>query len=279
MEKFPDETIGIVGRCIYCGTTTGPLSDEHIVPYGLNGPWVLRAASCQTCAAVTSAFEMEVLRNGLIIPRTSLGMPTRRKKDRPQTFPLGIVQPNGVSYIDAPVSDYPALILLPKFPLPAFPDAGDYKEGIEVVDHVGIPVAGPTGEELLRIYKTRELQVRLSYHPVAFARMIAKIAYGFTVAAVHGDLSQIEETYVLPAILGQANDIGRWVGCGDESSSVPWNQTHSVRFTVENGVVYVYVRLFAYLNTPGYLVVVGRIAKRNMAEMLAGGLPLGVGQY
>ena len=29
-----------VGRCIYCGSTEPPLGKEHIIPYGLGGPFI-----------------------------------------------------------------------------------------------------------------------------------------------------------------------------------------------------------------------------------------------
>ena len=42
-----------IGRCIYCGTTEGKLSEEHITPYGLGGLLVLQEASCERCARIT----------------------------------------------------------------------------------------------------------------------------------------------------------------------------------------------------------------------------------
>lgn len=73
-----------VGQCIYCGTSQGKLSDEHLVPYGLNGPWVLRQASCAVCANSTSRFEMDVLRGLFPSARAAFGMKTRRT--HPGTF-------------------------------------------------------------------------------------------------------------------------------------------------------------------------------------------------
>jgi len=35
-----------IGKCIYCGSTEA-LSDEHIIPLGLNGAWILEQASCK----------------------------------------------------------------------------------------------------------------------------------------------------------------------------------------------------------------------------------------
>jgi hypothetical protein len=77
-----------VGQCIYCGTSEGKLSDEHIIPYGLNGDFVLRKASCAACATITSRFERDVLRNLFPAARAALGYKTRRK--HPETFPAKI---------------------------------------------------------------------------------------------------------------------------------------------------------------------------------------------
>ena len=46
--KFPG-----YGRCIYCGST-GPLKDEHIIPFSLGGKAVIEAASSGECKKVTN---------------------------------------------------------------------------------------------------------------------------------------------------------------------------------------------------------------------------------
>jgi len=84
--------LGTIGKCICYGTTAEPLQDEHVVPYGLNGPWILREASCPKCAAITSAFEGSVLRGFLREIRSALGFKTRRKKQQPKTFSLSVTR-------------------------------------------------------------------------------------------------------------------------------------------------------------------------------------------
>ena len=46
-----------VGACIYCGTTEGKLTTEHIIAEGFGGTLLLPNATCQSCAAETSAVE------------------------------------------------------------------------------------------------------------------------------------------------------------------------------------------------------------------------------
>jgi len=66
---------------------------------------------------------------------------------------------------------------------------------------------------------------------VAFARMLAKIAYAW--AAAEGQLNALDgESPVLSAILGKTDDIGRWVGTLDRPSSGANNALHNLaRFT------------------------------------------------
>lgn len=75
-----------VGKCIYCGKAKG-LTDEHIIPFSLNGKWVLPKASCQSCAKITSTFEGKVA-NMFSSFRQSANLKTRRPKKRAKTVSL-----------------------------------------------------------------------------------------------------------------------------------------------------------------------------------------------
>jgi hypothetical protein len=278
MDRFPDQTLGVVGQCIYCGTKAGPLTDEHIVPFGLNGPWVLRQASCQECANITSRFEMDVQRRALIAARTALGLPTRHRGQRPDRFRAHIEREGEREYLDVSINEYPLLMALPYFSKPAYLDQRQYEKGIDlrgVWSHAN-EAALRGARKLALAHDTDAIYSTINYEPAAFARMIAKIAFGFTVVAVGCDLSQIQEAYVLPAILGQTNDIGRWVGCADEKNLTPGEDLHKIQMAVDNGEVTMSVRLFAELNAPEYLVVVGRISKNSLAEVMVDYQPKGV---
>jgi hypothetical protein len=58
--------VGKVGKCIDCRKSDVALSEEHIIPYGLNGNQVLLDASCSDCSKITSALELDVLRRAFI---------------------------------------------------------------------------------------------------------------------------------------------------------------------------------------------------------------------
>ena len=75
-------------------------------------------------------------------------------------------------------------------------------------------------------------------------------------------LGAIKEGYVLPAILGESNDVGRWVGCDGREQITGPNYLHGVRTAVVNGDILARVRLFAQFGAPEYLVLVGK-AREN----------------
>jgi hypothetical protein len=74
--------VGVIGVCIYCGECDATLGTEHAVPYGLNGPWTLHRASCESCAKITSHFEHDVMRSLWPDVRNALAMQSRRKDKR-----------------------------------------------------------------------------------------------------------------------------------------------------------------------------------------------------
>lgn len=87
MDKIPDITLDSVGRCIYCHTRRERLYEEHIVPYGLNGPWKLLRASCQRCGGITSGFERAVLKTTFDTMRIALNFRPGGKANDHSTFP------------------------------------------------------------------------------------------------------------------------------------------------------------------------------------------------
>src|SRR5271155_4182471 len=85
-----------IGECIYCGERDRPLTTEHAVPYGLNGPWTLLRASCEKCAKITHQFERDVMRSLWPEIRNVLAMQSRRRNQRSPTLPL-VIQRQGVT--------------------------------------------------------------------------------------------------------------------------------------------------------------------------------------
>jgi hypothetical protein len=243
--------MGRIGRCIYCGSTAPPLTDEHIVPLGLGGDRILAAASCLDCQRITSGLENELLHKTMQPWRTALGVATRHPKKRPTHLKARIKEGSAWKDQELPVGMAPTTMHWPRFLPPAVLDSRPFQPGISfsgIVSTSTLPPAGTAG--------TYELTTVLQ--PTVLARVVAKIGYGFAVA--ERGLGSFEPV-VLPAILGTSDDIGQWVGCLDVSLTPGAQLTGSYTLTVgdlPDGQVISVVQLFAGMGVPEYVVVVGK---------------------
>lgn len=96
--------------CIYCGATEN-LEDEHIIPYGLGGRWVLPKASCSRCAKITGKFENNCLKKMYGSTRQLLGIPSR-KEEIPKTVFVEQKSKYGVDVQEEiPLSQYPPMLV------------------------------------------------------------------------------------------------------------------------------------------------------------------------
>jgi len=251
---LPTHGLGRVNACIYCGARGVPLEEEHLIPFGLGGEWVLENASCRKCAKITSAFEGHLQRGMMLPGRTALNLPTRKPQNRPSSFVIDAQHEK----LHVPISDYPALITLPFFLPPAHLDSREYEAGVNVINTPFVfQVGGGDAQGLVeKLGKAKIVLTHLEYKPVSFARLIAKIAYGFSVARF--GLDAWEHVFVVPSILGEAKDVGRWVGC-DRRTEISTDGLHGVTSTLKGDVATARVRLFAQFGAPEYLVIVGRV--------------------
>lgn len=263
-----------IGRCIYCGMTSPPLTDEHVIPYGLNGDIKLLEASCVECAKITSSFERTILRDQLFAARAALGSKTYNKKERNVLKPMGIVKDGVEQTINVHWKDHWKVAFLPVFPPPASLDGRNYTEGIEANQAVVITVSESPSEIARRhgaddvIHKMRNpLKVATAY-----ARLVAKIAYGLAVEKF--GINAIEERFVVKGILGTSNDLGRWVGCdGQRILSSKKYHLWATRINVTSRLITVRVKLFASANGPEYIVVVGRLTETLQGFLQGLGFP------
>jgi hypothetical protein len=86
LPVHPEQTYKAVKVRIYC-VDTATLGDEHIIPLGLGGRWVLPESSCSDCAKKTGAVERTCQRTMLGPLRMYFDLPTRRKKESPKKLP------------------------------------------------------------------------------------------------------------------------------------------------------------------------------------------------
>lgn len=249
-----------IGECIYCGTLEEPLTKEHAVPYGLNGPWTLLRASCASCARITSHFERDALRSLLPALRTVLAMQTRNPKRRERRLPL-VLETDGVQQVvDVPVTDFPTYLPTPIFhppgavtgPLPAVPVRAEHHFETIHFRHI----AGPSFESISSRYPGATfLGHRVTFAPDYFLRMIAKI--GFCAAVYALGISPLRASAIRRVILGTDPHVAHWVG---QWPGEPMNANaglHSVQVRASGSDLHVVLRLFAQFEAPDFHIVLG----------------------
>src|SRR6266567_5281192 len=160
-----------------------PLQREHVIPLALQGHFVLDHASCRRCAVITGRMEQEMLRGWFLAPRTTLQLKTRRPKERPTALP-GIVRRAGVDEeAMVPIDAYPSALIFPLFAPP-----------VAMVDRPAVALQVTSGLRIVFVGRVPrrmlpqelggdQVRVEVDGDPYAFAQMIAKIAWGFAVAA------------------------------------------------------------------------------------------------
>ena len=251
--------VRFVGRCIYCKSSTPPLSDEHTVPYGFNGESVLQEASCKKCADSTSAFETHVLRDTLFAARAALGAKTRRRKKREEQRSMYVLRNGEEHKIHAPWQEHWKIIPLPVFEPPAFLDGREYKGGVEA-RRMDITWVGESPQEIAKLHNADDVLFKMR-NPLrlaqSFAKLLAKIAYSS--AVWHFGMAGVQEPFVVPAILGIRDDIGMWVGCdGQRIMGTTFNLWHT-KFEIARGLILARIKLFAQADGTEYLVIVGQV--------------------
>jgi hypothetical protein len=246
------------GVCIYCGRADIPLSDEHVVPFGLSGAIILPKASCLSCARITGPLvEGAALRGALFHLRNKYKLPTRRPKERPDRFKLKIYSNDkSFRYAYLPTSELPfASWALPDFGWPSFltnrpPDEGARLrcsfsvadvQNLSIYSHDGNPVG---------------FQVALNVD--LFARMIVKIAYSYLAGEVGVDNASADLRSV---VLGNRTIYRDIVGTVEpcEPPRQYLYEIEPITYITPLGIelACVKIRLFSYLGTPTYIVVAG----------------------
>lgn len=247
-----------IGRCIYCDSIELPLTKEHIVPYGLGGDRILPKASCEDCRERTRKVEEFCLRMILGNTRITMGIQTRRPKERPTHLPVTLKLPDGTEKpILVPAGEFPITLALPYFePAAALRNYPIVKPGPQ---KSGVWHFAPNEPELIKfLAKHGANSIGIGqFEPLTFARMLAKIAHGFAAAELGVDAFSPTTRSL---IRGEDTDMNRFVGAGI-GDDLAADQLHRLQYYThkETGDVAVTIRLFASLSAPIYHVLVGRL--------------------
>jgi len=258
-----------VGRCIYCGSTSSQLGDEHIIAYGLNGNAVLPEASCRACEKVTSQIEKSFLRGVAWPMRARFGFQTRRPKKIPDSFAVYVMKKGVKRKLMVPLANYPLVLPLPIFPLPAFCE-GRIVNGIEVRGVVCISLVEgiPPSEVIENARKNLGVDgLELpQFEAFSFGRMVLKSAYALTVAE-HG-LNKIREPLAAPVILGHRHELGTLLG-STPGVSASENAQHITDVSLfrrgDEAIAVASVKVLGTLPAPIYVAVTARMNAEQSA--------------
>ena len=248
-----------VGHCIYCGATED-LGKEHILPFGLSGSAILPKSSCRRCARITGDVEQDILRGSFWPVRVFRDLKSRSKhKDAPTHVSVSVVRDDKHEVVLLNIDEAPILLPFPIFAPPSHLSGAEPTSGISVSGHVTIRFGvnpKTTGKNL----GASEIKITVELKPCEFARMIAKIGYAFAYA--EGAIADLEgESYILPAILGERDEIGHWVGTLTKPLEAFPTLLHRVliHHELEKGFLFAEVQLFSDSQTPSYGVILGKL--------------------
>jgi len=254
-------SLGDVGRCIYCGAEDD-LSDEHVVPYALNGHLYVGNASCPRCRDLTSEFELRVLRGFMLKGRTAGDFATRRPGRRPSHVRIVLKDKDGsLRDVEIPREKSSALIMLPIFRTAGVIGGVSSQTGLDVVGLEAISF-GEDIEELVRSFDATGFTQEDAVDVFAFARLLAKIGYSFAVGLK--GCFPLDQSPILPLIRGELANPTKWIGSAVfETETEKRGGSHALQL-VESGleggpynhVWIARIKLFASSRATGYEVVV-----------------------
>ena len=252
-----------VNYCIYCGNVKNKLTDEHIVPFGLNGNLVLPMSSCTECAKVTSAVELRVLRGFMENGRRAMGISSRHKKHKkPLLVPVKFLTDETRTDGKMPIEGGFHTLHLPIFttPLALGGKAKNNKpDGIEIVGidtlHIGNEI------KAIQSHRATGIEIQTALDIWSFIRMLAKIAHSYYVA-VKG-IFPLAESPVLPIAMNKHSFAKQWIGClEDHPLTKPGSEALHLlgidEIKGDDGSIcsVVRIKLFSATHGPTYSVVV-----------------------
>lgn len=270
-----DKLDAFSSACIYCNSSER-LSSEHVIPYSLGGRLQIHGGSCEQCRKKTEKFEGLVLRGEMNDMRSALGLPPRSAhRTSSRSIPMVLTKAGRETFFEVNVSESPILHSFARFAAPS-ELTGLHTSGVAITGVVSFNF-GTDIEKFLKDKRASKaiLKNSTSLSPVAFAKMLGKIAYGF--AWLNGAIDYIDEVgKLLNAVMNDPNDIGRFVGCGSDKLFRYSGIQHRLQFVWKHpNFICLEVQLFANAGTPTYLVVLGhsdarrwRRLRRNVSRAL-----------
>jgi hypothetical protein len=229
---------------------------------------ILPQASCRGCANITSNVERYCVNNIFNTLRVQRRLPTRRPKNRPSVLPTQFDMGGHLHlHMVAPKQSIAAFAVY-RFPPPQIVRLHLPSNSYEYVqERVVSSVANllHLTTYAVKVSASGAVGTAMRYNPFIFARMLGKIAHGYCIAT--NALQGFNSLPLLPdIILGKSDNIPYLIGnLGEDEPPIRRatgiKAVHHVRIgtiSLQNmRLRVVFIRLFAELPTPTYIVVVG----------------------
>jgi HNH endonuclease len=279
LRRGPTRRLSPASRCIYCGATGAPLSEEHVVPDGLGGDLVIPEASCSECARATHRAETHLIKGLLQYPRSIVGVVSRKRKRAPRNIPvqMGSGEPRDPSHR---VVDHSAPLL---FPFPITDDLPGVLSGYPAGAGPAVRI-GLFGQQdwLDRgrawLGGSGQFKVGFSMHLGVAGQALAKIAHAFACAKLGTrGFEPLLTDYIRanePPFDG--HHIGIFSSDGIQPDVLHYLDVQlvparrsSTGLILRDPVYVVFVRLFAHMPSPSVLVVVGRPVAGALAPFVS----------
>lgn len=238
---------------MYCLADGVPRTEEHVIPRALGGRLTLRDAVCEPCRRITGRFEQATLDREFVVPRTLLALKRRRARaPGPNRLPAILLDGQGEAFATLDASTFPRGFRLPAFEpasLLADVDRGDASSRIDVVDCV-LDLGTPSRRAVACAPALPD--------PRAYARSIAKWAYGLAIA--ERGLQCCNTQAIRDLLLGRRDDVFTFVGTPSPRVAASREWLHDFASSNDGPWLTLKLALFASAGMAPYEVVIGRIA-------------------
>jgi hypothetical protein len=254
--------------CIYCGTLSGPLDIEHVIPEALGGVIEYPSSSCRPCARIINTYEFKVARGMMYDFRVKHNLPSKRSKSRRPARKSVDIHGTG-QLMSIPYDIYPSPMFYYKFGRATALSGLRFGTGIFEWTAYGIAPQ----DDLVTFRKSFPNAIySFQTMPYEFARLLAKIGHSFAVGTFGpGSFSILKEN--LELILCRSNDVQYTVGSNLSTTPGIPDAGH-VLFPAltrsDDGRIYlvILIKLFASLETPVFHVLVGEKPSQLIVDMV-----------
>jgi len=264
------------GQCIYCMEKFEPdqLTDEHVVPFALNGTFLLSKAACKNCAQnFNQRFEQPALRGAFLVPRLLLDL-KRRKKNVARQLPKVALGPRydvrtaTRSDLKTQLSarDYPPttafLMFRPPGKLVGIDRGSVFNESrVAIIPGLKSPLYDHR-RHITEDNQTGRVTTYVQYDASSFLTTLAKIGYCFTI--MERGINGFDGKEIRQLLNKERDDVFNFVGNDDDGDDLggfrvakPSSYIHQLSLEMHESKIVAVVQLFASFGTPSYQVVVG----------------------